>query len=76
MKIRITKETEDLRPNRNKILPKGREFVCDAELAKEYLKAGVAEVVKQSGQVVFIMKPDQVDDSINEILEQEKKHKK
>lgn len=76
MKIRITKETKDLRPGREKLIPKGKEFVVDAWLAKEYLNAGVAELVKQSGQGVIIMKPDQVEDSINEILEKEKKHKK
>lgn len=73
MKIRITKETKDLRPNRSKIILKGKEMVVDDWLGKEYLKAGVAELVNGGGQGVIISNADEVEDSIDKIVKKEKK---
>ena len=75
MKIRFKKDTKDRRPNRNKVIPKGKELVVDDWLGEEYLKAGEAELVKGARQGVIITKPDEVEDSINKLVEKEKKSK-
>lgn len=43
--IEIIKETEDLRPNRNKVLKKGTRFQCLDSLADQYLKKKLAKEV-------------------------------
>lgn len=44
--IKIIKETEDLRPNRKKVLKVGTVFTCIPTLAKEYVSKKLAEYVK------------------------------
>jgi hypothetical protein len=52
MKIRIIKETEDIREGRNKILPEGRVLRCTPELAQKYLEAELAELIDAPKEVV------------------------
>lgn len=42
MKIRITKETKDIRDNRNNVLKKGQELRVSNELGKEYIDKKLA----------------------------------
>lgn len=42
MVIEFIKDTEDIRPNRSKILKKGLVLSCTDELGKQYIKAKYA----------------------------------
>ena len=75
MKIRITKDTQDIRPNRFKQLPKGLEFDCEAELGNEYIRLGLAEKCAVPVNGIIISDPSRVEESINQILENEKRKK-
>jgi hypothetical protein len=43
--LEIIKDTEDLRPNRTKVLKKGTRFQCLDSLADQYLKKKLAKEV-------------------------------
>ena len=72
MRIRIIKETQDIRPNRPKTLPKGMEFDCEAELGNEYIKRGLAEKCAVPVNGIIILDPSKAEESISQILENEK----
>lgn len=65
--IRIIKETEDLRPNRKKVLKVGMVFTCTDELAEEYISKKLAEEV---GPEIVKIEQEKVEQKLEKDLEE------
>lgn len=65
--IKIIKETEDLRENRNKILKVGTKFTCVDELAKQYISKKLAEEV---GPEIMKAEQEKVEKELDKNLEE------
>lgn len=57
--LEIIKETEDLRPNRTKVLKVGTQFQCLDELADKYLKKKLAKEIKPA--IIALKEKDEQD---------------
>lgn len=47
VKIEFIKDHQDIRPNRNKIIPKGKVLTVTGELADQYIELGVAKLLDE-----------------------------
>tara|TARA_R110000822_G_scaffold51547_1_gene134000 strand:+ start:224 stop:430 length:207 start_codon:yes stop_codon:yes gene_type:complete len=54
MQIEIIKDIQDLREGFNRIIPKGRIFICTEEMGKKYLKTKCA---KETTPRIRVIKP-------------------